>query len=86
MSLFTIVNRDTCISCGSCGDLAPDIYDYDEEGLAFVMADDNEGNAEVADEFIDDVYDAFEECPSESIRISEQPFEGDPNKFEKVTT
>lgn len=86
MPLFTIVNRDTCISCGSCGDLAPDVYDYDEEGLAYVMADDNQGCKQVEEEFIEDVQDAFEECPSGSIRIAEKSFEGDPDKFEKVTT
>ncbi|VEF49689.1 ferredoxin [Bacillus freudenreichii] len=86
MALYTIVNRDTCISCGSCGSLAPDIYDYDEEGLAFVMEDNNQGTAQVDEEFEEDVQDAFEECPSGSIRISEEAFEGDPDKFEKVTT
>ncbi|GIN93994.1 ferredoxin [Siminovitchia terrae] len=86
MPLFTIVNRETCISCGSCGDLAPDVYDYDEEGLAFVMADDNRGCVKVEEDFIEDVQDAFEECPSGSIRIAEESFEGDPDKFEKVTS
>ncbi|WP_144520426.1 ferredoxin, partial [Bacillus thuringiensis] len=55
MPLYTILNRETCISCGSCGDLAPDVYDYDEDGLAFVMADDNQGYMQVKEEFVEDV-------------------------------
>lgn len=86
MPIFTIVNRDTCISCGSCGDLAPDIYDYDEGGLAYVMVDDNQGSVPIEEEFAEDVQDAFEECPSGSIRIADESFEGDPDKFDKVTT
>ncbi len=34
---------DTCIACGACGAAAPDIYDYDNEGIAFVILDDNQG-------------------------------------------
>ena len=37
---------DTCIACGACGAAAPDIYDYDDEGIAYVILDDNQGTAE----------------------------------------
>lgn len=40
---YTIVDKDTCIACGACGAAAPDIYDYDDEGIAFVTLDDNQG-------------------------------------------
>jgi ferredoxin len=26
--------------------------------------------------------DAFEGCPTESIKVADEPFDGDPNKFE----
>ena len=45
MAKYTIVDMDTCIACGACG-AAPDIYDYDDEGIAFVILDDNQGTAE----------------------------------------
>ncbi len=80
MEKFTIVDRETCIACGTCGSTAPDIYDYDEEGKSFVLLDNNQGNTEVSDELIDDMIDAYEGCPSDSIKISEEPFNGDPNK------
>ena len=37
MAKYTIVDMDTCIACGACGAAAPDIYDYDDEGIAYVI-------------------------------------------------
>ncbi len=82
MAKYTIVDKDTCIACGACGAAAPDIYDYDDEGLAFVMLDDNEGTVEVPDVLLDDMMDAFEGCPTDSIKVADEPFEGDALKFE----
>lgn len=67
----TWINKDTCIACGSCGATAPDIYDYEENGIAFVTLDDNTGTAEVPEEFQDDVRDAQESCPTDSIKVEE---------------
>ena len=39
MAKYTFVDKDTCIACGACGATAPDIYDYDDEGLAEVIFD-----------------------------------------------
>lgn len=82
MAKFTIVDKETCIACGACGAAAPDIYDYDDEGIAFVILDDNTGTAEVPEILEEDMMDAFEGCPTDSIRIANESFEGDPNKFE----
>jgi len=79
---YTIVDRETCIACGSCEAVAPDIYGYDDEGISFVLLDDNKGTEAVPDEFIDDIVDAFEGCPSESIKIADRPFNGNPHAFE----
>ncbi|GEB77108.1 ferredoxin [Sporolactobacillus inulinus] len=76
---FTIVDKETCIACGACAASAPDLYDYDEEGIAFSMLDNNKGDAAVPDELIDDLVDAYEGCPTESICVSDQPFHGKPN-------
>ncbi|MDU1925204.1 MAG: ferredoxin [Staphylococcus epidermidis] len=62
MAKYTIVDMDTCIACGACGAAAPDIYDYDDEGIAYV--------------------DALEGCPTDSIKIEDEPFDGDALKFE----
>jgi len=82
MPKFTIVDKDTCIACGACGAAAPDIYDYDDEGLAYVILDENQGTAEVPDILEDDMMDAFEGCPTDSIKVADAPFEGDPLKYE----
>ncbi|MGG0474931.1 ferredoxin [Priestia aryabhattai] len=75
MPKYTIVDKDTCIACGACGATAPDIFDYDEEGIAFVTLDSNKGRSSVPNELEDDVLDAVEGCPTESIKLAQVPFE-----------
>ena len=82
LAKYTIVDMDTCIACGACGAAAPDIYDYDDEGISFVILDDNQGTAEVPEELYEDMEDALEGCPTDSIKIEEEPFDGDALKFE----
>lgn len=82
MAKYTIVDKDTCIACGACGAAAPDIYDYDDEGIAFVTLDDNQGIVEIPDVLIDDMMDAFEGCPTDSIKVADETFDGDALKFE----
>ncbi|SDQ53643.1 ferredoxin [Virgibacillus salinus] len=82
MPKYTIVDKETCIACGACGAAAPDIYDYDDEGIAYVVLDENEGNVEVPDVLEEDMIDAYEGCPTDSIKIADTSFDGDPLKFE----
>lgn len=82
MPKFTIVDKETCIACGACGATAPDIYNYDDEGLAYSVIDDNEGTTEVPKMFEEDMIDAFEGCPTDSIKISDKRFYGNSLKFE----
>ncbi|OMF22403.1 ferredoxin [Paenibacillus sp. FSL H8-0548] len=76
MGKFTWVEKDTCIACGACGATAPDIYDYDDEGLAEVIykADANRGNTEIPEDLFDDLQDAADGCPTDSIKIADVPF------------
>ncbi len=67
----TWVDKDTCIACGACGATAPDVYDYDEDGIAYVILDDNTGTAEVPEDLEDSVLDAQEGCPTDSIKVEE---------------
>ncbi|MFS0752455.1 ferredoxin [Oceanobacillus sp. 1P07AA] len=71
---YAKVNQETCIACGACGEAAPEIFDFDEEGIAYVFLDNNKGVYQILDELLDDLEDAYEECPSESIQISSHPF------------
>ncbi|SDI28766.1 ferredoxin [Alteribacillus persepolensis] len=85
MPKFTIVDQDTCIACGACGETAPDIFEYDDEGLSFVHLDNNAGVKEVPEDLHEDLEDALDGCPTESIKIAEESFDGNPTKFEEAT-
>lgn len=76
MAKFTYVDKDTCIACGACGATAPDIYDYDDEGLAEVIykGDGNHGNTEIPEDLYDDLQDAADGCPTDSIKVGDNPF------------
>jgi ferredoxin len=74
MGKYTIIDQETCIACGSCGVSSPEVYDYDEEGLAFVLLDNNQGCTPIPEEYLEDVEEAFEDCPTESIKLSDEPF------------
>jgi Ferredoxin len=84
MAKFTMVDKETCIACGACGAAAPDIFDYDDEGLAenILEGDNNLGIVEVPEELYDDLEDAFSGCPTGSIKVADAPFDGDPGRFE----
>src|SRR5690554_7653242 len=60
-------------SCGACGATAPDIYDYDDEGLAEVIldGDNNRGITAIHDNLLDDLQDASDGCPDrKSTRLN----------------
>ncbi|WP_342598051.1 ferredoxin [Psychrobacillus sp. FSL H8-0483] len=73
MPVFTTVDQETCIACGACGASAPDIFDYDDEGLAYAILDGNKGTAEVPEDFRDDLEDAYHGCPTDSIKMANEP-------------
>ncbi|GHV25557.1 hypothetical protein FACS189465_3480 [Clostridia bacterium] len=31
-----LVNQDTCISCGMCVDICPEVFDYNSENKSYV--------------------------------------------------
>nr|WP_091587459.1 ferredoxin [Alteribacillus bidgolensis] len=74
MEKYTKVDKATCIACGICGEIAPDIFDYDESGFSYSILDENEGVIPIPTEFEDDVDEAAEECPTGSIKTAERPF------------
>lgn len=77
MGKYTFVDKDTCIACGACGASAPDIFDYDEDGLAenILSGDNNRGIVEVPENLLDDLDDAEQGCPTASILVSNKPFD-----------
>ena len=55
------VDKEKCIGCGACTAVAPDTFEFDDDGLA--KATNNEIN--------DDVKTAAEGCPTEAITVEE---------------
>ncbi|MBM7542492.1 ferredoxin [Amphibacillus cookii] len=74
MSYYTCVDKETCIACGACGAHAPEVYDYDDEGIAYGLLDQNQGKAAIPNILVDDMFAAFESCPTGSIKVKETPF------------
>ncbi|ARK32251.1 ferredoxin [Halalkalibacter krulwichiae] len=80
MAAYTIVDQETCIACGACGATAPELFDYNDEGIAFAILDENKGLTEVPEDLEEDLEDAGEGCPTDSIKISSNPFICTPEK------
>lgn len=55
------VDKEKCIGCGACTAVAPDVFEFDDDGLA--KATNNTVN--------DDVKNAAEGCPTEAITVEE---------------
>jgi len=65
MATYTLVDKETCITCGACGAAAPEIFNYDEEGLAEAFADYNKGTDAIREELEEELANAQEGCPTE---------------------
>ena len=55
------VNKDVCIGCGSCASIAPDTFEFGEDGLAEAKEQ----------EITEEVRDAAEACPTDAITLNE---------------
>lgn len=53
------VDKTKCIGCGACTAIAPDVFEFDDDGLAKA----------VKNEINDDVKTAAEGCPTEAITV-----------------
>jgi ferredoxin len=56
------VDQDLCIGCGACIDTAPELFDYNDEGLAEATVD------VVPDDQEDLAQEAIDACPTEAIK------------------
>lgn len=58
------VDQDLCISCGTCIDICPDVFNWNEEEKAQAFVE------KVPEKAENDVQEAMENCPT--YAISEQ--------------
>lgn len=56
------VDPDLCIACGACIDIAPEIFDWNDEGLSVAIVD------EVPEDKEDEAKESIESCPTEAIK------------------
>lgn len=57
-----IVDQDLCISCGLCIDTCPDVFDWNDDGKADVIAD------PIPEDQEDCAQEAMENCPTDAIQ------------------
>ena len=55
------VEKEKCIGCGACVGISPGVYDFDDEGFAFVKVDKIEEKDEAS------AIDGKESCPTDAI-------------------
>ena len=69
--MYTKVDKDTCIACGACGAIAPDIFGYDDDQLAenIYSNDGNTGTVQIPSSLHVDLQDAQAGCPTNSIKV-----------------
>ncbi|MDD4831718.1 MAG: ferredoxin [Bacilli bacterium] len=59
------VEKDKCIGCGSCVNIAPEVFEFDSDNLA-------KAKENVGDEFKDIGMEALENCPTNAIVYKEK--------------
>lgn len=57
------VDKDLCIGCGLCVSICPDVFDFDDDGLAYVKDE----NHTIGNEFLKKTKEAVENCPTDAI-------------------
>lgn len=57
------VNQDTCICCGMCEGICPDVFQLNEEGKSFAIED------EIPEELLSMAQDAESGCPVDAIKV-----------------
>lgn len=58
------IMKDSCIGCGACEAICPDVFEIGEEGIAEVTKEIKEEDKEL-------VKEAKDMCPTEAIQIKE---------------
>ncbi len=57
------VDKDTCIGCGLCPEICPEIFSMEDDGLAVAK------DIEIPDDILESARDAEESCPVDAITV-----------------
>ncbi len=57
------VDKDTCIGCGLCPGVCPEIFQMEEDGKAVASSD------EVSENLVSSAKEAEEQCPVDAITV-----------------
>ena len=60
-----IVDQDTCISCGMCVSICPEVFEFNDDEKAYAKVD------EVPADNADSAQEARDSCPVDAIDIKE---------------
>lgn len=63
MNMKAFVDRDTCIGCGLCESICPEVFKMGDEGVSEVIVD------EIPDSLLESAKEAEEQCPVGAIKI-----------------
>ncbi|MCE5284611.1 MAG: ferredoxin [Pelosinus sp.] len=57
------VDKDTCVGCGLCPSICPEIFEMDDDGKAKAL------DTEIADDIMANAKDAEMQCPVNAIKV-----------------
>ncbi|GGC80975.1 ferredoxin [Enterococcus wangshanyuanii] len=63
---------DKCIACGLCQIYAPEIFDYDDDGIVLLTHDHSAQQEWISDDEQRNVLTAYRKCPVRAIEIAEK--------------
>ena len=61
VAMKIVVDKDECTGCGNCADIAPEVFELDDEGMSVVVDPDGAGE--------DTIREAAESCPVDAIAL-----------------
>ena len=72
--IYGKVDCESCIACGICQLKASNLFEYDEEGIAFMKHDNNTGSIPIPEKEIEAFKEAYTHCPTGAIKRKKSPF------------